>query len=145
MNLSFTAMKTKHKIPSGKLLVAISIVLLLFNSCKSKTGCTDVTASNYDSSDQKDDGSCVYLGVISFWKLASYSLSAVNVTINGNTSQATSNFSSAQNCTTARGCAVFSLPAGTYSFTADETTGLHNHWSGSISISAKGCNLYKLQ
>jgi hypothetical protein len=48
---------------SYKIVYPVLVVLILvfvFSSCKKKEGCTDATATNYDSSAEKDNGTCTY-------------------------------------------------------------------------------------
>ena len=41
-------------------LFAVFMLLLMFQACKKKEGCTYPEATNYDSAAEKDDGSCKY-------------------------------------------------------------------------------------
>lgn len=41
--------------------------MLVTPSCKQK-GCTDVNACNYDADAEKNDGSCINKGTVTFWK-----------------------------------------------------------------------------
>lgn len=44
-----------------KTLFFVSVLLVGISSCKPKVeGCTDSTATNYDTNAEKDDGSCTY-------------------------------------------------------------------------------------
>ena len=45
-----------------KHLIFPLLIVLLVSSCKKQEGCTDATASNYDVSAERDDGSCTYPG-----------------------------------------------------------------------------------
>jgi hypothetical protein len=41
-------------------LAIASLIIFSVSSCKKKEGCTDSAASNYDSSAEKDNGTCTY-------------------------------------------------------------------------------------
>ena len=50
----------------NKVLVILTVAsLAVFPSCKKK-GCTDATATNFDSEAEKDDGSCEYAPVVTY-------------------------------------------------------------------------------
>ncbi|MFA5154280.1 MAG: hypothetical protein WC554_17145 [Clostridia bacterium] len=55
--------------------------VLIFNGCSKETGCTDSTASNYSSSAEVDDNSCVYSTKIEFTVLNSLGNKASNATV----------------------------------------------------------------
>ena len=50
---------TLHKLIRPVLSV-LALLLLVASSCKKTEGCTDSTATNYDSNADKDNGSCTY-------------------------------------------------------------------------------------
>ena len=43
-----------------KKILFLCITLLIFNACKKEEGCTDPSASNYDSQALEDNGTCIY-------------------------------------------------------------------------------------
>jgi len=43
------------------LIYALLAVSIIFSACKKEEGCTDPTATNYNSDAKKDDGSCAYI------------------------------------------------------------------------------------
>jgi hypothetical protein len=79
-------------------------------------------------------------GNVVFWQMSGSGYGITVVSLNGVTSNITSEYSSAPECG-ASGCAVFnSLEEGTYNYTASDGT---SNWSGSIEIT-EGCKTMKL-
>lgn len=75
-----------------------------------------------------------------FWQLSGSGFGYTVVSLNGVSSNITSEYSSAPDCGSS-GCAVFNnLEVGTYSYSASDGT---SNWSGTIKI-AEGCNTMKL-
>ena len=129
-----------------KIGIAASIILavLVVNGCKKKTGCTDSSATNFDSSAQKDDGSCVYKGNVVFWNDVASSLGIVTVVMGDNTSgNITLDYTPTPGCNSA-GCFTYTNKPGTYSFVATEASPGTHTWSGSVTITSKGCSSMRL-
>lgn len=73
-------------------------------------------------------------GKAAFW--TSTNQGNISVTVNGTTRYITSYYSSGGvNCSSA-GCAIFDLPPGTYSYTAENST---STWNNTIAVTAGGC------
>jgi len=75
----------------------------------------------------------LFSGEVTFW-YNSYG-STATVQINGKTDYITQWYYNQPDCGSS-GCANFTLPAGTYNFTAYSTW---NNWSGSITVEAGKC------
>ena len=126
------------------------IVALLFagttliTNCKKEEGCTDSSAYNYNSKAEKNDGTCAYKGSVTFWNLTTSSLDEVDVYINGvPEGTITSDYSSTPSCG-ASGCVTYTNTPGTYSYSAKEHFPGTSAWSGSATITSKGCTAIKL-
>ncbi len=131
-------MKTKKILFLAIVLLGMTVV-----SCKKETGCTDSSATNFKSSAEKDDGSCTYKGSVTFWNLTTSALGLVDVFVGGvPQGTITSDYASTPSCGDA-GCVTFTAAPGTYSYSAAEQ-GTSKTWSGSITITSKGCTTVKL-
>ena len=81
-------------------------------------------------------------GTVSFWQSGTPAYGNTTVLINGSSAVITTNYpTSVTNCTS-NGCANFTLPTGTYSFTATDNA---YNWSGNVTILADQCFKMKLQ
>ena len=126
-----------------KVFFILSVLVTLISGCAKKEGCTDASALNYDSSAEKDNGSCTYKGKVTFWNDVASSLGNVTVTMaDGTTGTITGDYSSAPSCDAAN-CFTYTAKPGTYSYTADES-GTSATWSGSVTITSKGCTTVRL-
>jgi len=104
-------------------------------SCKIP-GCTDPTALNYSSTANVNNGTCIYPanGQVIFW----YNSAGTNATVNidGQQGTITEYYSSGTPSCGAAGCATFSLPPGTYAFTASSSL---SNWSGNVTVTSNNC------
>ena len=48
-------------------LLILLVAIVSFSSCKKEEGCTDPTATSYNSEAEVDNGSCQYEGEVVFW------------------------------------------------------------------------------
>lgn len=139
-------------------MLALSLTLPFFNGCKKDKkkdgflgtsvggttivkGCTDPSAVNYNSSANTNDGSCQYNGKATFW----YNSVGTTATVymGGQSGQITVYYTSGTpTCGSATGCANFTLPTGTYNYSASST---FSTWSGQVTIDKDNCKLILLQ
>lgn len=124
------------------LLVLLGGIMLVTPSCKQK-GCTDVNACNYDADAEKNDGSCINKGTVTFWQNGSSLLEDTYVEIGTSTSYITADYTSSPNCS-ASGCASFTLCPGTYTYYAEEDLPGTGYWSGTITVTSDGCTKLEL-
>jgi hypothetical protein len=79
-------------------------------------------------------------GDVTFWQQTGSGYGVTVVSVNGVTSNITSEYGAAPSCGTS-GCAVFNgLDEGTYNYTATDGTA---SWSGSVTVT-EGCKTVKL-
>lgn len=74
-------------------------------------------------------------GRVSFWVVRDFGCGGITVTVNGQSAMITRYWSTVPNCDM-EGTATFSLPPGTYNFTAKCNT---LSWAGTVTVSANGC------
>ena len=129
------------------LKIAIFIIGLAFSmtitSCKKEEpivfGCTDPSSVNYNPSATDDNGACQYEGNVTFW----YNSNITNATVNvgGKTGYITHYYPTYSPSCGSSGCANFTLPVGSYYYTASSTW---LTWSGTVSVTKNGCSLMLL-
>jgi hypothetical protein len=124
-------------------ILALTSVAFMAPSCK-KEGCTNSSACNYDPDAEKDDGTCVNKGTVTFWQINNSGYDYTDVTINGSTAVVTSEYPNTPSCN-ASGCASFQLCPGTYAWTAEEQFPGTTTWSGTVTVSEEGCTTMWLQ
>ena len=76
-----------------------------------------------------------------FWTQSDLGCGTISVTLNGSGGSISSYYSSGAPSCGASGCANFTVPAGTYTFTASCSG---QTWDGNITVSAGGCSKMKL-
>lgn len=76
-----------------------------------------------------------------FWTSSDLGCGNITVTLSATTGVISSYYNSGTPDCGATGCANYTLPAGTYNFTAKCST---KNWSGSITITANGCSKMRL-
>jgi hypothetical protein len=136
-------------------LIILSLLLINFYSCKKTTdfeGCTDLTAENYNSIANKDDGICTYQSSATFWwkdatrewmyDNADVIKIYVNDEVFASSEVSFTSWTSVPNCES-NGSLRYTLDLGsaktatqTYKVLSDEGTQL---WAGSIDFVAGEC------
>jgi hypothetical protein len=82
----------------------------------------------------------VKTGDVTFWQATGSGTGITVVSLNGISSNITSEYSSSPSCGSA-GCAVFNdLEEGSYAYTASDGT---NNWAGTVTV-VEGCNRIEL-
>ena len=110
-------------------------------SCIAKVyGCMDATSSNYNPSANVDNGTCHYTGNVTFWYNSNGT--SATVTVGGQTGYITSYYPTYNPSCGSSGCANFTLPVGSYSFSAASTW---STWNGTVTVTKNGCLLMLLQ
>ena len=122
-----------------KTLLKITICsLVLFASCK-KPGCMDKEATNYNMSANEDNGTCSYLGNVTFFSSDTLDNGPIKILVDNYDYGFVSSSASLINCGDSGGINV-ALHAGTHTYTCFEnmTTPV---LSGNLTILGKDCIL----
>lgn len=123
-----------------KKFALILLVSLCFCSCKK--GCTYPNANNYDPDASRDDGSCEYDGIVTFW--TSSAASPIIVSIDGDVKFISEYYTFGISDCAESGCAIFNLEPGSHSFHAERTDGTRT-WDDFVGINSNSCLLFELQ
>lgn len=121
-----------------KNLLLVFVLLTTIMGCQKEPvkifGCTDPSATNYNSSANTDNGTCSYSGRVTFW----YNSNGTNATVyvGGYVAYVTQYYPTYDPSCGSSGCANFTLPPGTYSYSASSTW---SSWSGYVTITKNGC------
>ncbi|MFZ4796762.1 MAG: hypothetical protein ACOYMA_04665 [Bacteroidia bacterium] len=119
--------------PVGNEMTLYFGVGLVSDAGKYKKGNWTNTCGDLSGSGSTSNGSIV------FWVGSDLGCGTVKVNLNGSTGNISSYYSSSPSCG-ASGCANFTLPPGSYSYSA--SCGSYT-WSGTVNATSNGC--YKLQ
>ena len=134
------------KISFTNLLIVVMVVSMagLMGCKKDVSGCTDPAGINYNPDANVENGTCQYIGEVTFWQSGSPSYGITTVYVNGVSSSITSDYSSGTPDCGTSGCANFTLEPGTYNYTAEESGLLGATWSGTVTVTSNGCLTVKL-
>jgi hypothetical protein len=121
------------------------LMISAISGCKKDVyGCIDPSAYNYNPNANVGNGSCLYYGNVTFWFASN--MANATVTIDGQTATITGYYQNGAPSCNATGCANFTLPAGTYTYTAVSS---QYTWGTQSTLTAtvvpNGCNTYQLQ
>lgn len=119
------------------MLMAIAVLIGITACKKDIPGCTDIAATNYDYEATDNDGSCTYNGSAVFW--INSAINYVDVTMNGSTKTITLYYPTGGVDCSSPGCAIYTLPTGSYNYYAEEQGSIIDYWSGTITITKNGC------
>jgi hypothetical protein len=126
------------------ILAAAALIISLSGCQKDIYGCTDPYAYNYNRGANISNGSCTYYGDVTFW--FGSNMANATVTINGQSAVITQYYPNGAPSCNAVGCANFTLPVGTYAYTA---TSSQYTWGYTTpiyaTVTANGCATYLLQ
>jgi hypothetical protein len=125
------------------LFIASILLLTMSSGCRKDIyGCTDPSAANYAPNANVDNGSCryTYYGNVIFWFDANNGVGTVNIA--GQTGTITTYQTGGVPSCGNNGSATFSLPVGSYTYTASATNGFT--WSGTAVVLANSCQAYQL-
>ena len=128
------------------LLLASILMLTIMSGCKKDVyGCTDFAAYNYNSAANINNGTCVYYGNVTFWFASN--MANATVTINNQTGTITGYYTGGAPQCGAVGCANFTLPVGTYTYTAQSSQYTWGMTGTPLTatITANDCATYLLQ
>ena len=126
------------------LMLSLAFSVVIITGCNKEKqkifGCTDPVSSNYNPSATDDNGTCKYTGNITFW----YNSNGTKATVlvGGQTGYITQYYPTYNPSCGSSGCANFTLPTGSYSYSASST---FSSWSGNILVTENGCSLVLLQ
>jgi len=132
------------------MLFAAMLLISTMSGCRKDIyGCTDPTATNYAPNANVDNGTCKYYGNIMFWTAADFG-NNITVTIQNQSGTISDIYTSGQpsGCNTDVHCANFSLPQGSYAYSASAAPSTNYPqgvtWSGTAVVTPGGCQLYQL-
>lgn len=124
--------------------VPLFCFLLGATGCKKEEpivfGCTDPASTSYNPSATDDNGTCEYEGQVTFWYNSIGS--DATVLVNGQTGYITLYYPNYNPDCGSSGCANFTLPTGSYTYSASSTW---SNWSGNITVTKNGCARVLLQ
>ena len=123
-------------------ILAMSIGIILVSSCTKEIDSTNNgsgSTGNNTGTTGSGSGSTVN-GSVVFWFASDLVGGNIKVTINGSTNYISSFYSTSPSCG-ASGCANFTLPIGSYTYTASNDS---DTWSGTVNSTSNGCSKIKL-
>lgn len=143
-NKSLDAKSYKWTFPDGQTSASQNVEYTLSNSTPAGVYSVKLEAiskkGNKKSEASKSFTVKAALGEIVFWQAPSCGCGITSVTINGVTKQITLDFNSTPTCGD-NGTATFTLPVGSYSFSATDGS---KTWNGNITVTKNTCNKMQL-
>jgi hypothetical protein len=130
-------------------MIFVFTFIVCFSTCKTAiNGCTDSSATNYNSKATEDDGSCIYGGQLVFWtgQTIAYTGDADSVFVNGKYIGSITNSYASQPTCNASGCVTYNAAVASYSWVNKyyRSYSLNHTSSGTAGILANNCTPVKV-